>query len=99
MFSRLTRLLDNTSVRLKLALGFGQVLVLSFIIAVTGWQALNGTLQRSTKLTILGQLAADAEATRADRIVYRILADTASLGKVRTYIEKSNNTWSTSPAA
>ncbi|MFO2463134.1 methyl-accepting chemotaxis protein [Pseudomonas sp. 15FMM2] len=88
MFSRLTRLLDNTSVRLKLALGFGQVLVLSFIIAVTGWQALNGTLQRSTKLTILGQLAADAEATRADRIVYRILADTASLGKVRTYIEK-----------
>ena len=37
MFPRLTRLLVNASVRLKLALGFGQVLVLSFIIAMTGW--------------------------------------------------------------
>lgn len=39
MFSRLTRVLVNASVRLKLALGFGQVLILSFLIAATGWQA------------------------------------------------------------
>ncbi|WP_046490847.1 methyl-accepting chemotaxis protein [Pseudomonas veronii] len=88
MFPRLTRLLVNASVRLKLALGFGQVLVLSFIIAMTGWQALNAALFRSSNLTVLGQLAADAEAMRADRIVYRTLTDTASLGKMTRQIEK-----------
>ena len=88
MFPRLTRLLVNASVRLKLALGFGQVLVLSFIIAMTGWQALNAALFRSSNLRVLGQLAADAEAMRADRIVYRTLTDTASLGKMRQQIEK-----------
>ncbi|MFA5978442.1 MAG: methyl-accepting chemotaxis protein [Pseudomonas sp.] len=88
MFPRLTRLLVNASVRLKLALGFGQVLVLSFIIAMTGWQALNAALFRSSNLTVLGQLAADAEAMRANRIVYRTLTDTASLGKMTRQIEK-----------
>ena len=88
MFPRLTHLLVNASVRLKLALGFGQVLILSFIIAMTGWQALNAALFRSGNLTVLGQLAADAEAMRADRIVYRTLTDTASLGKMAQQIEK-----------
>ncbi len=88
MFPKLTRLLVNASVRLKLALGFGQVLILSFIIAMAGWQALNAVLSRSNNLTVLGQLAAVAEAMRADRIVYRTLADTASLGKMTVQIGK-----------
>ncbi|QXQ19222.1 methyl-accepting chemotaxis protein [Pseudomonas tolaasii] len=88
MFARLTRLLVNTSVRLKLALGFGQVLILSFIIAATGWQALNAALFRSSNLTTLGQLTAVTESMRADRIVYRTLTDTASLDKMAVQIEK-----------
>ena len=88
MFPWLTRFVVNASIRLKLSLGFGLVLILSFIIAGTGWQALNSVLERSTKLTTLGQLAVDAEAMRADRIVYRILADTASRGKINGHIEK-----------
>lgn len=88
MFSWLTRWLVNASVRLKLALGFGQVLILSFIIAMTGWQALNAVLFRSGNLTELGKLAAVAEAMRADRIVYRTLTDTASLSKMKLQIEK-----------
>ena len=88
MFLRLTRLLDNVSVRSKLALGFGQVLILSLAIAVTGWQALNAALFRSSNLTVLGDLAVGAEAMRADRIVYRTLADTASLGKIGKHVEK-----------
>jgi len=70
MFSPLTRLLADASVHLKLALGFGLVLILSFAIAVTGWQALNALLFRSSNLTTLGQMAVVAEAMRADRIVY-----------------------------
>jgi methyl-accepting chemotaxis protein len=88
MFPRLTRLLDNVNVRLKLALGFGQVLILSLVIAVTGWQALNAVLFRSSNLAALGQLAAVAEGMRADRIVYRTLTDSASLGKVAARIDK-----------
>ena len=88
MFSRLTRMLVNASVRLKLALSFGQVLMLSFIIAATGWQALNAVLYRSDSLTSLGELAVYAEAMRADRIVYRTLADKASLDQMAQKIEK-----------
>jgi methyl-accepting chemotaxis protein len=88
MFPRLTRLLVNASVRLKLALSFGQVLILSCLIAMTGWQALNAALFRSNSLTTLGQLSVDAEAMRADRIVYRTLTDADSLGKMTLQIEK-----------
>ena len=88
MFPRLTRVLVNASVRLKLALGFGQVLILSFLIAATGWQALNAVLYRSNSLTTLGQLAVDAEAMRADRIVYRTLTDSDSLSKMAAKIER-----------
>ena len=82
MFSRLTRVLVDASVRLKLAVGFGLVLILSFAIAMTGWQALNAVLFRSSNLTALSKVAIIAEAMRADRIVYRTLADTSSLGKM-----------------
>lgn len=86
MLPLLTRWLVNASVRLKLALGFGQVLMLSFAIAATGWQALNAVLFRSGNLTALSQLSVVAEAMRADRIVYRTLADTASLDKMKRQV-------------
>ncbi|WP_313629657.1 methyl-accepting chemotaxis protein [Pseudomonas sp.] len=86
MFPQLIRLLVNASVRIKLALGFAQVLLLSLVIAVTCWQALNAALFRSGNLTVLGQLAVSAEAMRADRILYRTLSDAASLGKMNAQI-------------
>ncbi|MFK9003516.1 methyl-accepting chemotaxis protein [Pseudomonas pergaminensis] len=88
MFSRLTRVLVDASVRLKLAVGFGLVLILSFAIAMTGWQALNAVLFRSSNLTALSKVAIIAEAMRADRIVYRTLADTSSLGKMEQQIAR-----------
>ncbi|MGA9705826.1 methyl-accepting chemotaxis protein, partial [Pseudomonas sp.] len=88
MFRPLTRLLGNTSVTLKLALGFALVLSLCLVIAATGWQALNASLNRSQKLTILSQLAVVGEELRADRIVYRTLNDPASLAKVGLHMEK-----------
>ena len=88
MFPRLTHLLVNASIRLKLALGFGQVLILSILIAATGWQALNDVLYRSNSLATLGQLALDAEAMRADRIVYRTLTDASSLAQMHRQTEK-----------
>ncbi|WP_294737757.1 methyl-accepting chemotaxis protein [uncultured Pseudomonas sp.] len=88
MFRPLTRVLGNTSVTLKLTLGFGLVLVLSLSIALTGWQALNTSLFRSQSLTVLSQLAVVGEELRADRIVYRTLSDPKSLTRIGLHIEK-----------
>ncbi|MDY7530436.1 methyl-accepting chemotaxis protein [Pseudomonas sp. Bout1] len=88
MFRPLTRLLGNISISFKLALGFGLVLSLSLMIAATGWQALNASLDRSQKLTILSQLAVVGEELRADRIVYRTLNDPASLAKIGLHMDR-----------
>lgn len=88
MIRPLTRLLGNINITFKLALGFGLVLCLCLTIASTGWQALNKSLDRSQKLTLLSQLAVVGEELRADRIVYRTLSNPASLAKIGVHIEK-----------
>lgn len=88
MLLRMTHLLGDASVTLKLALGFSLVLALSLVIAVTGWQALGASLYRSQTLTVLGQLAVTGEELRADRIVYRTLDDTNSLNKLSVSMGK-----------
>lgn len=82
MLRRMTQLLGNASVTLKLVLGFALVLGLSLVIALTGWQALAASLYRSQTLTVLAQLAVTGEELRADRIVYRTLDDEVSLNKL-----------------
>jgi methyl-accepting chemotaxis protein len=82
MLRQMTHLLGDTSVTLKLALGFSLVLALSFVIAVTGWQALSASLYRSQTLSVLAQLAVAGEELRADRIVYRTLDDTSSFNRL-----------------
>jgi len=88
MFRPLARVFGNTSVTLKLILGFGLVLVLSLCIALTGWQALNASLFRSQSLTLLSQLAVAGEELRAERIVYRTLNTPASMTKIGLSVEK-----------
>ena len=88
MLGRMTRLLGDASVTLKLALGFSLILALSFVIAVTGWQALTASLYRSQTLTVLSQLAVAGEELRTDRIIYRTLDDASSLNKLGVSMEK-----------
>ena len=88
MFRPLTRALGNTSVTLKLILGFGLVLALCMAIALTGWQALNASLFRAQTLTLLSRLAVTGEELRADRIVYRTVNDEASFDKLGPHMEK-----------
>ncbi|KTC46678.1 chemotaxis protein [Pseudomonas fluorescens ABAC62] len=88
MFRRMTHLLGNASVTLKLALGFSLVLALSLVIAATGWQALAASLYRSQTLTVLAQLAVAGEELRADRIVYRTLDDAESFNRLHASMEK-----------
>ena len=88
MFRPLTRALGNTSVTLKLILGFGLVLVLCMAVALTGWQALNASLFRAQTLTTLSRLAVAGEELRAERIVYRTVNDPASFDKIGEHMEK-----------
>jgi len=88
MLRRMTHLLGDASVTLKLALGFALVLALSLVIAVTGWQALAASLYRSQTLTVLAQLAVAGEELRSDRIVYRTLDDAKSLDRLSHGMEK-----------
>lgn len=87
MFRRLSHLMGNVSVTLKLVLGFGLVLSLGLIIAMTGWQALNASLYRAQTLSILSQLAVTGHQLRTDRIVYRTLAEASDLGKIGLHME------------
>ncbi len=88
MLGRMTHLLGDASVSLKLALGFSLILALSLVIAVTGWQALAASLYRSQTLTVLAQLAVAGEESRTDRILYRTLDDATSLDKLSVSLGK-----------
>lgn len=72
MFRSLTQALGNTSVKLKLALGFGLVLLLTLAITLTGWHALDTTIERSEKLMAIGQLSNASKDLRIERITYRV---------------------------
>src|SRR5471032_737583 len=67
----LMRALGNTSVKLKLALGFGLVLLLTLAITLTGWYGLDNMIERSEKLTAVGQLSNMTKDLHAERITYR----------------------------
>lgn len=97
MLRRMTHLLGNASVTLKLALGFALVLALSLVIAVTGWQALAASLYRSQTLSVLAQLAVAGEELRTDRILYRTLDDAESLSRLSASWRKSTRPWRSCP--
>jgi methyl-accepting chemotaxis protein len=63
--------LGNTSVKLKLALGFGLVLMLTMAITLTGWHGLDTMIERSESLTAIGQLSNMTKDLRAERIIFR----------------------------
>ncbi|MDB5982679.1 MAG: methyl-accepting chemotaxis protein [Pseudomonas sp.] len=71
MFRSLAQALGNTSVKLKLALGFGLVLLLTLTITLTGWHGLDNMIERSEKLTAVGQLSNTTKDLHAERITYR----------------------------
>ncbi len=64
--------LANTSVKLKLSLGFGLVLLLTAVITLTGWHGLDAMIERSESLSAIAQLNAMTKDLRAERITFRI---------------------------
>ena len=62
----------NISVNLKLGLGFGLVLVLTGLLALTGWTSLGSLIDRSNWMSDIGQLNKDLTDLRVARLQYMI---------------------------
>ncbi|WP_374045859.1 methyl-accepting chemotaxis protein [Pseudomonas sichuanensis] len=78
MLGPLNRMLGHLSVRLKLAMGFALVLLLTLLTTLTGWQALGDAIDRSEKLSQIAQLNELSKDLRAERITFRVLSDDQS---------------------
>lgn len=62
----------NISVNLKLGLGFGLVLILTALLALTGWTSLGSLIARSNWMGDIGQLNKDLTDLRVARLQYMI---------------------------
>jgi len=62
----------NISVNLKLGLGFGLVLLLTTILALTGWTSLSGLIDRSNWMSDITQLNASLTKLRVARLQYML---------------------------
>ncbi|MGA8133199.1 MULTISPECIES: methyl-accepting chemotaxis protein [Pseudomonas] len=62
----------NISVNLKLGLGFGLVLLLTTILALTGWNSLGGLIDRSNWMSDITQLNASLTKLRVARLQYML---------------------------
>lgn len=71
MFGSINHALGNISVKLKLSVGFGLVLMLTMAITLTGWHGLDTMIERSESLGAIGQLSNMTKDLRTERIVYR----------------------------
>lgn len=78
----------NISVNLKLGLGFGLVLVLTSILALTGWTSLGGLIDRSNWMSDITQLNASLTKLRIGRLQYMLAnGDEAVAQNVQTSLD------------
>ncbi|MEG1078941.1 MAG: methyl-accepting chemotaxis protein [Pseudomonas sp.] len=74
----------NISVNLKLGLGFGLVLALTCVLALTGWTSLGSLIDRSNWMSDITQLNSDLTDLRITRLQYMLTnGDDAAAGNVQ----------------
>ncbi|MCW2268289.1 methyl-accepting chemotaxis protein [Pseudomonas sp. MYb187] len=74
----------NISVNLKLGLGFGLVLLLTSLLALTGWNSMGGLIDRSNWMSDITQLNSDLTNLRITRLQYMLTnGDDATAGTVQ----------------
>jgi methyl-accepting chemotaxis protein len=78
----------NISVNLKLGLGFGLVLALTCILALTGWTSLGSLIDRSNWMSDITQLNAGLTKLRVVRLQYMLTnGDEATAQNVQTTLQ------------
>ncbi|MDB5980171.1 MAG: histidine kinase, region: chemotaxis sensory transducer [Pseudomonas sp.] len=71
----------NISVNLKLALGFGLVLVLTAALALIGWTSLSGLIDRSNWMSDISALNAQLTNLRVSRLQYMVANGDDTVGQ------------------
>ncbi|MCY1403656.1 Methyl-accepting chemotaxis protein McpS [compost metagenome] len=75
---------SNISVNLKLGLGFGLVLLLTTLLALTGWSSLGSLIDRSNWMSDITQLNSALTNLRITRLQYMLTnGDDSAAGKVQ----------------
>jgi methyl-accepting chemotaxis protein len=82
MYRWLVRNLGNVSVRLKLAIGFGTVLLLTVLITLTGWFGVSSLIDRGEKLALITRLTNLTTDLRIARMHYETQFDAESAKEV-----------------
>ena len=78
----------NISVNMKLGLGFGLVLVLTCVLALTSWTSLGGLIQRSNWMSDITQLNAGLTKLRVTRLQYMLTnGDETAAENVQTTLD------------
>ena len=78
----------NISVNMKLGLGFGLVLVLTCVLALTSWTSLGGLIDRSNWMSDITQLNAGLTKLRVTRLQYMLTnGDETAAQNVQTTLE------------
>ncbi|EJL04050.1 methyl-accepting chemotaxis sensory transducer [Pseudomonas fluorescens Q2-87] len=78
----------NISVNMKLGLGFGLVLVLTCLLALTSWTSLGGLIQRSNWMSDITQLNAGLTKLRVVRLQYMLAnGDETAAQNVQTTLD------------
>ena len=72
MFTAVARALGNISVKAKLSLGFALVLILTCLIAFTGWLGLQSLSSRGDKVADVARLNEQARDLRIARLAYAV---------------------------
>ena len=78
----------NISVNMKLGLGFGLVLALTCVLALTGWTSLGGLIDRSNWMSDITQLNAGLTKLRVVRLQYMLTnGDETAAQNVQTTLD------------
>ena len=78
----------NISVNMKLGLGFGLVLALTCVLALTGWTSLGGLIDRSNWMSDITQLNSGLTKLRVVRLQYMLTTgDEAAAQNVQTTLD------------
>ncbi|MPQ66604.1 MULTISPECIES: methyl-accepting chemotaxis protein [unclassified Pseudomonas] len=75
MLAPINRMLENISVRTKLAIGFGVVILLTLLIAITGWLGIQSLSNRSDRILDIAKLNDLAKDVRIGRLSYTLTTD------------------------
>ncbi|TDV58251.1 methyl-accepting chemotaxis protein [Pseudomonas graminis] len=75
MLTAMNRMLENISVRSKLSLGFGAVLVLTLLIALAGWSGIGGLSERGDRILDIAKLNDLTRDMRIARLSYTLNYD------------------------